>query len=157
MPRLDPASAKVRRNLSLAAIRDQFGRLLFLLDGKGWHDPVTEEPRRGEVEIWNLINPGFVVHPIHLHQVQFQILNRQPFDTGHFTRNGELVFTGPPEQPDPNEQGWKDTVRSTPGEVTRIIVQFGPYTGQYPWHCHLLEHEDYEMMRPFTVVGKKSR
>jgi spore coat protein A len=157
VPRLDQNLVKVRRNLSMVVQRDEFGRLLFLLNGKKWHDPVTEEPRRGGVEIGNLINPGFVSHPIHLHQVQFQILNRQPFDVAHYNRTGELIFTGPPELPDHNEQGWKDTVRSKPGEVTRIIIQFGPYTGQYPWHCHLLEHEDYDMMRPFTVLSKKSK
>jgi len=157
VPRLDQNLVKVRRNLSMVVQRDEFGRLLFLLNGEKWHDPVTEEPRRGGVEIGNLINPGFVSHPIHLHQVQFQILNRQPFDVAHYNRTGELIFTGPPELPDHNEQGWKDTVRSKPGEVTRIIIQFGPYTGQYPWHCHLLEHEDYDMMRPFTVLSKKSK
>ncbi len=144
--------AKVRRDLSMVVRRDQYGRLVFLLNGKAWHDPVTEEPRRGAVEIWNLINPGFVAHPIHLHQVQFQLLNRQPFDAGHFNRTQEIVFTGPPAAPVPAEQGWKDTVRNAPAEVTRIIVRFGPYTGRYVWHCHLLEHEDYDMMRPLNVL-----
>ena len=154
---LDESSVKVRRDLSLVARRDQYERLLFLLNGKGWHEPVTEEPRLGQVEIWNIINPGFVAHPIHVHQVQFQILNRQPFDVAHYNQTQEVVFTGPPVLPDANELGWKDTVRSTPGEATQIIIPFGPYTGQYPWHCHLLEHEDYDMMRPFTVISKKSK
>lgn len=93
----------------------------------------------------------------HLHLVQFQILNRQPFDTALFNRTQELVFTGPPVPPAPNERGWKDTVRSEAGKVTRIIVRFGPYTGRYVWHCHLLEHEDYDMMRPLEVFSKKDK
>jgi spore coat protein A len=54
--------------------------------------------------------------------------------------------------PDPNEKGWKDTVRANPGEITRIITRFIPFSGLYAWHCHILEHEDYEMMRPYGVV-----
>ena len=145
---------KVRRDLSMVVQRDQYGRLVFLLDGKSWHDPVTEEPKRGVVEVWNLINPGFVAHPIHLHQIQFQLLNRQAFDVGHFNQTGKILFTGPPTPPDPTERGWKDTIRNNPAEVTRIIVRFGPYTGRYVWHCHLLEHEDYDMMRPLHVLSK---
>ncbi len=146
---------KVKRDLSLVVRRDQYNRLEFLLNGKSWHDPATEEPRRGQVEVWNLINSGFAAHPIHVHQIQFQLLNRQSFDVQHFNQTQELVFTGPPQPPGPGEQGWKDTIRSNPAEVTRIIVRFGPYTGRYVWHCHLLEHEDYDMMRPLNVVGRK--
>ncbi len=157
VPPIDPCSAKVQRNQQLGIQRDQYGRLRFLFNGKGWVDPLTEGPRLNEVEIWNFINPGFVTHPIHLHLVQFQILNRQPFDTALFNRTQELVFTGPPVPPAPNERGWKDTVRSEAGKVTRIIVRFGPYTGRYVWHCHLLEHEDYDMMRPLEVFSKKDK
>jgi spore coat protein A len=146
--------AKVRRDFVMTVRRDQYGRLVFLLNGKSWQEPVTEKPQRGVVEIWNLINPGFVAHPIHIHQIQFQLLNRQPFDVEHFNRTQELVFTSPPVPPSPAEQGWKDTIRNNPGEVTRIIARFGPYTGRYVWHCHLLEHEDYDMMRPLEVVSK---
>ncbi len=152
---LDESRVKVRRDLRMMIQRDEYGRLIFLLNGKGWHDPATEEPYRGEVEVWNLINPGFASHPIHLHQIQFQILNRQPFDVARFNQTQELVFTGPAVPPAPNERGWKDTVRTNPGEVTRIIFQFGPFTGPYVWHCHLLEHEDYDMMRPMNVLSKK--
>lgn len=145
--------AKVKRDFIMVVRRDHYGRLLFLLNGKRWDDPVTEAPKRGEMEIWNLINPGFVAHPIHLHQIQFQLLNRQPFDVNHFNQTQEIIFTGPPVPPAPDEKGWKDTIRNNPGEVTRIIVCFGPYTGNYVWHCHLLEHEDYDMMRPLLVRG----
>ena len=63
-------------------------------------------------------------------------------------------FIGPPLPLDPSEMGWKDTVRANPGEVTRIIARFGPFTGIYPWHCHILEHEDHDMMRPYEVSRK---
>lgn len=149
---LAECAAKVRRNMNMVVQQDQYGRFIFLLNGKSWHDPVTETPRLGKVEIWNLINSGLFAHPVHLHLVQFQILNRQPFDVQLFNQTQKIYFTGPPIPPLPNEQGWKDTVRSTPGEVTRIIVRFGPYTGRYVWHCHLLEHEDYDMMRPIDVL-----
>ncbi|SHF18755.1 Multicopper oxidase [Caldanaerobius fijiensis DSM 17918] len=69
----------------------------------------------------------------------------------HYKATGEVVFTGPRVKPDLNERGWKDTVRANPGEITRIIARFGDYTGIYPWHCHILEHEDHEMMRPYEV------
>jgi spore coat protein A len=153
VPPLPEFLAKVKRDMTMVVQPDQYGRLTFLLNGKMWHDPVTEKPQRGQVEIWNLINNGFVAHPIHVHLIQFQILNRQPFDVPHFNQTQELKFTGPPMPPDPNERGWKDTVRSAPGEVTRIVIRFEPYTGRYVWHCHLLEHEDYDMMRPLEVLG----
>ena len=52
---------------------------------------------------------------------------------------------------DPNEQGWKDTIRAHSRMVTRFIVNFSGYPGRYVWHCHILEHEDNEMMRPYEV------
>jgi hypothetical protein len=73
-----------------------------------------------------------------------------------------IVYTGPALLPEANELGWKDTVRADPEMVTRIIVKFEGYVGRYVWHCHLLEHEDNEMMRPYdviaptTVSGKKT-
>jgi spore coat protein A len=63
-----------------------------------------------------------------------------------------LKFKGKPVPPEPNEAGWKDTVRANPGVVTRIIVRFEGYVGRYVWHCHVLEHEDNEMMRPYEIV-----
>ncbi len=92
-------------------------------------------------------------HPIHLHLINFQILNRAKF-TGN--PNGPNLKIGPPQPPDPNERGWKDTVRANPGEVTRIIARFGPFKGIYPWHCHILEHEDHDMMRPFEVLDNQN-
>lgn len=146
--------AKVKRDMTMVVRPDEYGRLIFLLNGMMWHDPVTENPQLGKVEVWNLINNGFATHPVHLHQIEFQVLNRQPFDVPLYNQTQEIKFTGPPAPPLPNERGWKDTIRSTPGEITRIVVRFGPYTGRYVWHCHLLEHEDYDMMRPIDVRGE---
>ncbi|TCL65908.1 spore coat protein A [Hydrogenispora ethanolica] len=154
LPYPQPKRAKVQRYLPLVVTRDQYGRLLFELDGKMWHDPVTEKPRLGEYEIWNIINPGLGAHPIHLHLIEFQILERQPFDIAIYNQTGQLKYTGPAVPPDLNEQGLKDMARANPGMVTRFLVRFEPYTGRYVWHCHILEHEDYDMMRPLQVVDR---
>ena len=126
--------------------------MTMLLNGKRWHDPVTEDPVLNSVEIWNLINPTDDSHPIHLHLVRFQILDRQRFEPFAFVNQKQLRFTGPATPPDGSEAGRKDTVRAEPGMVTRIIVPFEGYAGRYVWHCHILEHEDNEMMRPFDVI-----
>ena len=148
-----PESLAVKtRNLTLDEDIDQYGRLIFLLDKKRWFDPITEKPRLGSVEIWNLINLAEDTHPIHLHLVHFQILDRQPFDMRFYKATREILVTGHKVPPDLNERGWKDTVRANPGEITRIIARFGPYTGIFPWHCHILEHEDHEMLRSYEVV-----
>jgi spore coat protein A len=86
--------------------------------------------------------------------VRFQILDRRRFETSAYMGKRELKFTGEPVPPDASEAGWKDTVRAEPGMVTRIIVHFEGYAGRYVWHCHILEHEDNEMMRPYEVLAK---
>jgi spore coat protein A len=113
---------------------------------------VTEKPVLGSTEIWTLINPTNDSHPIHLHLVRFQILDRQPYVPWLYQTKRQLQFLGPPQAPDPNEAGWKDTVRADSHMVTRIIVPFLGFTGRYVWHCHILEHEDNEMMRPYEVI-----
>ena len=118
---------------------------------------MTENPELDSVEIWNLINLTDDAHPIHLHLVRFQILDRRRFDRFSYQLKKTLRFTGPTIPPDPNEAGWKDTVRADGGMVTRIIVRFEGYPGRYVWHCHNLEHEDNEMMRPYEVVTKGSQ
>ena len=123
-----------------------------LLNRTRWHMPVTEKPVLNSVEIWNLINVDEETHPIHLHLVRFQILDRRRFDVLTFNDQGALHYGGPAEPPGPGEAGWKDTVKAKPGMVTRIIARFEGFTGRYVWHCHVLEHEDNEMMRPFEVV-----
>lgn len=144
--------ARLERNLTLVREDDRYGRPLLLLDDKRWDDPVTIKPELGSVEVWNLINLANSTHPIHLHLVNFLILSRQPFDVDYYKETGEIRTTGPAFLPQLNERGWKDTVRANPGELTRIIMRFGPYFGLYPWHCHILEHEDHEMMLPYEVV-----
>ena len=126
--------------------------MIHLLNGARWHDPVTETPVLGSTEIWCFINMADEPHPIHLHMVRFQILDRYAFDRWDFKRTGKLVLLGHAHPPPPAEMGWKDTVRCDAKMVTRIIVRFEGYVGRYVWHCHILEHEDHEMMRPFDVL-----
>jgi spore coat protein A, manganese oxidase len=149
-----PESSAVRtRLLTLNEYKSPKGdSMTMLLGGAHWNMPVTENPVLNTVEIWSLINLTEDVHPIHLHLVRFQILDRRPFDKLHYFVNGELRFIGPPLPPDPGESGWKDTARAHPQMVTRIIARFEGYPGRYVWHCHILEHEDNEMMRPYEVL-----
>jgi spore coat protein A len=128
---------------------------LMLLNRTRWMAPVTENPTLGSTEIWSLVNGTEDSHPIHLHLVRFQVLDRRNFYVMNYLRKRELRFMGPPVPPDANEMGWKDTVRAEPGMVTRIIVRFEGYVGRYVWHCHILEHEDNEMMRPFDVIAAR--
>jgi spore coat protein A, manganese oxidase len=154
VPRIPEASAGKVRDLALIEKTDQHDNpIMLLLNNKQWADPVTENPHLGTTEIWRLINTTGDTHPIHVHLVQFQILDRQPFNGELYKQSGQLVFTGLRIPPDPNEMGWKDTVRANPGEVTRIIARFSTFAGRYVWHCHILEHEDNEMMRPYEVVA----
>ena len=136
--------------------------IMGLLGNARWHEPITEDPKAGSTEIWSFLNTTGDVHPLHLHLVQFQVLNRQPFDVQTYQQTGKIVFTGRPMPPESNERpARKDTVKSYPGYITRIIQRFdlprgaSVVSGQellYVWHCHILEHEDNEMMRPYKVV-----
>lgn len=150
---LQERDARLIRNLTLEMQIDQYGRNFALLDGKRWDDSITIKPRLGSTEVWNLINLANSTHPIHIHLVNFQILDRQPFDVEYYKITGKIITTGPAVLPELNEMGWKDTVRANPGEITRIIMRFVPYAGLYPWHCHILEHEDHEMMRPYEIIN----
>jgi spore coat protein A len=200
-------------------VRDAFGL------GEGF---ATEGPRVGATELWEVANLTVDAHPIHLHLVQFQVLNRQVLDTGEdeitgeplgYMKHWEAAFpggvlaegdgpprpydrpnrdgaiggnpsfsrylVGEPELPAPNEAGWKDTVVMYPGTVTRLLVRWAPQdvpvararpgvnlfpfdpsltdprhrdvagnpgAAGYVWHCHILEHEDNDMMRPYAVA-----
>ncbi len=153
IPRLTEASAARVRTLTL----DEYfgprgGTTLTLLNKTRWGAPITETPAIDSVEVWRLLNLTRDTHPIHLHLVRFQILDRRRFDAAAYQRGKELRFTGPPEQPEPNLRGWKDTVCVPPGTMVRIIMRFEGFTGRYVWHCHVLEHEDNEMMRPYEVT-----
>lgn len=103
-----------------------------------WDEDITEDPHLGDTEIWEIHNTTMDAHPIHVHLVQFEILGRRA--------DGQAE-----RAPEPNETGNKDTVIAYPGEVTRIRARFDK-PGLFVWHCHILEHEDHEMMRPFRVV-----
>ena len=98
-------------------------------------DPITENPALGGVEEWQIKNFTVDAHPIHIHLVQFKVLGRGTYGT---------------QSPEPWESGFKDTVIAYPGEITRVKMKFD-YPGFYVWHCHIVEHEDNEMMRPYAV------
>ncbi|WP_257148398.1 multicopper oxidase family protein [Bacillus sp. AFS073361] len=149
---MNEQDASKSRYLTLNDRMDQYGRPLMLLDNKTWDDPISENPKLGSTEVWYLINLSPDSHPIHLHLVEFQVLDRRGFDVDRYTKEKIIHYTGPAIPPEPHERGWKDTVRADPNQVTRIMMKFGPFTGLYVWHCHMLEHEDYEMMRPFIVI-----
>jgi spore coat protein A, manganese oxidase len=152
--RLDPTTAVQTRRLTLDERMDDIQRSMgMLLNNTPWHMPITEKPVLGTTEIWELVNLTDDSHPIHLHLVRFQILDRRRFDTFEYMSKGTLRFTGPVVPPEAHELGWKDTVRADPAVVTRILVPFEGYAGRYVWHCHILEHEDNEMMRPFEVLA----
>ncbi len=103
----------------------------------GWDAPITETPALDATEVWELHNFTEDAHPIHIHEVQFEVLNRQPFDSA-------------PRAPEPWETGLKDTVIAYPGQITRVKAHFDR-PGLFVWHCHLVEHEDNEMMRPYRI------
>lgn len=164
---IPPAQTGLTRQLVLFENTDEYGRKLLeqgtLADGSLRYDePTTEKPKLGTTEVWELYNTTQEPHPIHLHLVSFLILNRQNFagsaipiikDSGKtklFLQNAGLI--GNPEPPPLSEKGWKDTVVVYPGEVVRIIATFDK-PGNYLWHCHILEHEDFDMMRRFQVVA----
>jgi spore coat protein A len=102
-----------------------------------WIDAITENPAPGATEVWEIYNFTADAHPIHIHEVEFEIVGREN-------------ATGVVRPPEAWETGPKDTVISYPGEITRVKATFDR-AGQFVWHCHILEHEDNEMMRPYSV------
>lgn len=156
-PRLDAAQAVITRNLVLTEEMDAQGRSVGLhINGKGYDDAITETIQLNSIEKWRFINTSDDAHPMHLHLVQFQIVERQGFNVQAMLSGGKLEFVGQPRKPHPNELGWKDTAVVNPGDVLTIVARFEGYTGRYVFHCHMLEHEDNDMMRPFEVVPIKS-
>ncbi len=166
-----PPGVKVRQ-LTLNETFDGYGRLIQLLGtnkpvnggfGRAYEDPATETPKVDATEVWQIANLTGDTHPIHFHLVNVQVLGRQPFNVDTYT--GTPSYTGPAHGPDKTELGWKETVRMNPGEVTTVIMKFdlpqvpfsvpaSPRTGgnEYVWHCHILEHEEHDMMRPLIVM-----
>ncbi|HWP13698.1 MAG TPA: multicopper oxidase domain-containing protein [Ramlibacter sp.] len=178
VPTAVPAGVPVRR-LSLNEGFDSYGRLVQTLGtdtpvspptpagifGRAYDDAATENVNAGSVEVWEILNLTADAHPIHFHLVNVQVLSRQAFKVGLYA-GGVPQWQSAPLAPDPNELGWKETVRMNPGEATRVIMKFdltpdlpfavppSPRTGgnEYVWHCHILEHEEHDMMRPLVVI-----
>jgi FtsP/CotA-like multicopper oxidase with cupredoxin domain len=166
------------RQLTLNEGFDSLGRLIQLVGpntinpsipetyGRAYVDAPTETIVRdgfgNATEVWQIANLTADTHPIHFHLVNVQILARQPFDPRKY--GGTPTYISPARNPDPTERGWKETVRMNPGEVTTVVANFAlptvpfavpssPRTGgaEYVWHCHILEHEEHDMMRPLVV------
>src|ERR671911_731420 len=113
-----------------------------------WSDAVSENPSAGDTEVWEFHNFTEDAHPMHIHEVAFEVVNRQEItfpqdEMGHIH---DVESVGPARGPESWESGFKDTVIAYPGEVTRVRMKFGN-GGQFVWHCHIVEHEDNEMMR----------
>jgi FtsP/CotA-like multicopper oxidase with cupredoxin domain len=165
------------RQLSLNETFDAYGRLIQMLGtlmtqpggglGQPYSNPATETPIKDKTEVWEIYNTTADVHPMHFHLVNVQVINRQAFSNV----NGVPTLKGAARAADANETGWKETVKMFPGEVTRVIMKFSvpqivtatntviptptsPRTGgnEYVWHCHILEHEEHDMMRPLVVI-----
>jgi spore coat protein A len=133
-----------------------------LIEQRAFMDPVVTEPEVGTTEIWRFINPMTIAHPMHVHLAHMQVLDRQPFDGMKYMHTGEISTLGPPQPPAPNEvNAPKDTVLVDKETITRVVLKFDLPSGtpatsgqrfRYVHHCHMLEHEDNDMMRPFDVV-----
>ena len=118
-----------------------------------WEDAVTENPAVGSTEVWEFVNTTADAHPMHVHEVAFEVVDREglvrdPEDPDDiavpFQPDGSI------SGPEPWETGLKDTVIAYPGQITRVRATF-VNPGQFVWHCHIVEHEDNEMMRPYRV------
>ncbi|MBC5772476.1 multicopper oxidase domain-containing protein [Pontibacter sp. KCTC 32443] len=147
------------RKLILFEGTDEFGRLKAMLGtfehgALGFVEPITENPNLNATEVWEIYNTTPDAHPIHLHLVTFQVLNSQKFkvdfDDEEKGTVSKVRLIGQPKAPEPGQNGRKDTYPIAPGEVTRLIAKFDR-EGLYAWHCHILSHEDHEMMRPYYV------
>jgi spore coat protein A, manganese oxidase len=181
MPVLAPPAGAKFRPLTLNEDFDGWGRLRQLLGttapaplggfGLDYLAPATEIPKAGDTEVWQIYNLTADTHPIHFHLVNVQVLSRQPFKLN----NGRFNLAGVARGPELNEVGWKETVQMHPGEVTTVAMKFDlpaslPFTvpnsprfppntlpagateaHEYVWHCHILEHEEHDMMRPLVV------
>ena len=177
-PAIPPAQAQNPRDLALYETVDEYGRLaqnLGTLAGPLTQLATpTEVVTAGTVEVWRIFNTTADTHPMHFHFFNVRVLSRQPFSWA----GGVPNLTGQVLPPDPAEQGWKETVKFHPGECTTLLVDVPPTTGnnlapvsippsprlasygdpavagaEYVWHCHILEHEEHDMMRPLVVQG----
>ena len=116
-----------------------------------WMHPVTENPATGTTEIWEIYNTTADAHPMHIHEIAFEVVNREGLVTDEEAEVRQPIqLDGTITPREPWETGFKDTVIAYPGQVTRIRAQFRT-PGQFVWHCHIVEHEDNEMMRPYRI------
>ena len=180
------AQTSLKRVLTLHEYASANGPLAMFLNGQMWDAAVSETPKVGTTEDWYFANLTMDTHPMHLHLIQFQLVSRQNFNAAKYEADWlaknkagltmghlplmkptvvlpiEPYLTGSPTGPDANERGWKDVVRSNPGQVTRIRARFARQDGSpfgfdategpgYVWHCHIVDHEDNEMMRPMNL------
>jgi len=153
LPRLAESKSVKTRDFVLSELEDGHGRSLGMrINGKTFNDPTTDFVKLNSIEKWRFINTTDDAHAMHLHLVQFQIVERQGYDPTAFF-HGTLQLVGTPRPPAPNETGWKDTAVVKPRDVLTILIPFKGYTGRYGFHCHMLEHEDNGMMRPYEVVS----
>ncbi|MDX2131820.1 MAG: multicopper oxidase domain-containing protein [Planctomycetota bacterium] len=147
VPRISENEAAQEREFLLRKIPGQHcGHDVWAINGLMWDD-ITEYPLLGSTEIWSWVNRSGVTHPMHMHLVSFQVLDRQDF----IVQGGQIVPISDRVPPPPEEMGWKDTVQARPFQITRVIARFENYAGRFAYHCHILEHEDHEMMRQFEV------
>ncbi|NJD77133.1 MAG: copper oxidase [Candidatus Methanoperedens sp.] len=182
VPRLVPTAGAPLREIVMKEDLDPVTGLPIdmKLNGRWFDDrPIDETPKQNDIEIWQFINLTVDAHPMHSHLVKFQVYNRQPFNAKAYTTAwlayqagtgtkpvlANYLTKGPAVPPLPEEMGWKDTAKAYPGEILRVIAQYelppadinipGSNTvlpAEYVYHCHILEHEENEMMRPFQVV-----
>jgi spore coat protein A len=179
VPTAVPPGVPVRR-LTLNEGFDAYGRLMQEIGtdqpvsgagtravafGRAYDAAPTEIANAGSVEVWEILNLSADTHPMHFHLVNVQVLSRQAINMNNYA-GGTPTWLGRPQAPDANELGWKETVRMDPGQATRVIMRFdlpaglpftvppSPRTGgnEYVWHCHILEHEEHDMMRPLIVT-----
>ncbi len=168
------------RWLTLNEDFDQFGRLIQRVGtvdtmstdpfGLPYEAQPTEVARDGDVEIWHILNLTGDTHPMHFHLFDVRLIERRPFDDADYT-GGVPTYTGPGRGPDANERRWKETVRMNPHEVVtvamriklarvpfdvpaspRLDTSYGIRGHEFVWHCHILEHEEHDMMRPLVVI-----
>ncbi len=159
LPALDPLpSPSLTRTQHLREILDAKGEPVMLqVEDLAFMDPVTTRPTRGSTEDWLLVNTTADTHPIHLHLVHFEVIDRRPFNAAAYLAGRGVLYTGAAVPAPATEDGPKDTVKAHPGEVTRIRATFDlPTYGAIELppgiHCHILEHEENDMMRPFEVA-----
>ena len=169
-PPVSPSAATNTRQVALYEGTDEYQRLQPLLGTTvggsiAWASPTTEAPVLNSTEIWEIYNTTGDAHPVHLHLVNFEILDRQKFradlipqpvvqhngEVGSGFRMENIRNVGRPTAASGVEKAPKDMVNALPGEVTRIKATFDK-PGRYVWHCHILSHEDHEMMRVLLVV-----